>query len=652
MDVLNIDWKNIDSRFVRDEFYENIRAPKWLDFLALEEPVDDDAWFCKPDCNHPRTAASLLDAPLFESPKQVKQPRPVRSTSATSISSTTPLGDRTASTRNCKKTGGPLSTSVTSLYELKTKENASRNLKKPSPADRNKHASRTGKYLADAENDNPNRPRSVSSVSSMGKNPKSSTPSNVGKSAKLQGSKNVSISPAKLSKQYTAAKDSQSPLSMEKKGVAKQAIGNLSTSSNTTPVTTPASSEKKGTKKKIVYNTTTPVKTPESSEKKGIRSPESSEKKGVRSSTGITKLTSNKTPTSDNQSSSLKSGSAIKGTFSAGNLFGKTPRKDFLTHLAEFCSEVKKLALYGGQKDSAKQSNMAFNHDSNVGSEEEGKQNQDEKINFSYERSSLSGSKDQQVIKNRIIDDPDKCSKSGPMEIGRLRLRNNKKDAAKSCPSSKQPKLNEEDFSSHTKNIVSDTSGNMVTNLSTLHEHERDDSEKVENIKDSSDPFLELFSGPIHAHEQENTAHSVDPQLEKYKESSEHLEKGFMEPHKKSFHAKIFSPSSWKKKRTDGVEQRVHPANKYSWNAGQKVQSCPPSPQQVCRLSQTSSSSSQGRKSTTTPMQPFRFRTSERGALREYRKLQRSSSCADNVVASPEPKLYMPDMFWFLKRCA
>ncbi|GLJ27431.1 hypothetical protein SUGI_0538570 [Cryptomeria japonica] len=45
MDVLNIDWKNIHDRFVRDEFYENIWAPKWLDFLALEEPVDDDAWY-------------------------------------------------------------------------------------------------------------------------------------------------------------------------------------------------------------------------------------------------------------------------------------------------------------------------------------------------------------------------------------------------------------------------------------------------------------------------------------------------------------------------------------------------------------------------------------------------------------------------------
>lgn len=48
MEVLDIDWKNIDSRSVKDEFYEGIRAPKWLDFLAPEEPVDDDAWFCKP----------------------------------------------------------------------------------------------------------------------------------------------------------------------------------------------------------------------------------------------------------------------------------------------------------------------------------------------------------------------------------------------------------------------------------------------------------------------------------------------------------------------------------------------------------------------------------------------------------------------------
>ncbi|KZV47247.1 hypothetical protein F511_07670 [Dorcoceras hygrometricum] len=56
MDVGVIDWKNVDSRFERDEMYELINAPKWIDFLTSEDPVDDEAWFCRPGCNHARTA--------------------------------------------------------------------------------------------------------------------------------------------------------------------------------------------------------------------------------------------------------------------------------------------------------------------------------------------------------------------------------------------------------------------------------------------------------------------------------------------------------------------------------------------------------------------------------------------------------------------
>lgn len=44
-----IDWDNIDSVFFEDDTYENLNAPKWVDFSASpEQPVDDDAWFCKP----------------------------------------------------------------------------------------------------------------------------------------------------------------------------------------------------------------------------------------------------------------------------------------------------------------------------------------------------------------------------------------------------------------------------------------------------------------------------------------------------------------------------------------------------------------------------------------------------------------------------
>ena len=33
--------------FLKDEFYENIQAPKWIDFDLPEAPVDDHEWFCK-----------------------------------------------------------------------------------------------------------------------------------------------------------------------------------------------------------------------------------------------------------------------------------------------------------------------------------------------------------------------------------------------------------------------------------------------------------------------------------------------------------------------------------------------------------------------------------------------------------------------------
>ncbi|CAI9103097.1 OLC1v1001531C1 [Oldenlandia corymbosa var. corymbosa] len=54
MEVAVIDWKNLDSRFVRDEMYENINAPQWVDFSAPDAAIDDESWFCRPDCNHPK----------------------------------------------------------------------------------------------------------------------------------------------------------------------------------------------------------------------------------------------------------------------------------------------------------------------------------------------------------------------------------------------------------------------------------------------------------------------------------------------------------------------------------------------------------------------------------------------------------------------
>ncbi|XP_022148728.1 uncharacterized protein LOC111017317 [Momordica charantia] len=60
MEPAKIDWKNVQWRFVEDELYEHINAPKWVDFTAIHDPVDDDAWFCRSDCKHPKTAEELL----------------------------------------------------------------------------------------------------------------------------------------------------------------------------------------------------------------------------------------------------------------------------------------------------------------------------------------------------------------------------------------------------------------------------------------------------------------------------------------------------------------------------------------------------------------------------------------------------------------
>ena len=61
MEPAKIDWKNLDSKFVEDELYEHINAPKWFDFLSPNDcPVDDEAWFCRPG----KTSSLYLKNPV------------------------------------------------------------------------------------------------------------------------------------------------------------------------------------------------------------------------------------------------------------------------------------------------------------------------------------------------------------------------------------------------------------------------------------------------------------------------------------------------------------------------------------------------------------------------------------------------------------
>ncbi|XP_059651839.1 uncharacterized protein LOC132299325 [Cornus florida] len=60
MEPAKIDWKAINSVFVEDELFEHINAPQWIDLSAPQDSIDDESWFCRPDCNHPKTVEDFL----------------------------------------------------------------------------------------------------------------------------------------------------------------------------------------------------------------------------------------------------------------------------------------------------------------------------------------------------------------------------------------------------------------------------------------------------------------------------------------------------------------------------------------------------------------------------------------------------------------
>ncbi|XP_022748134.1 uncharacterized protein LOC111297768 [Durio zibethinus] len=90
MEHQNIDWNNIESNFEEDDTYENIHAPKWVDLSAPCEPIDDEAWFCKPGCKHPKCAEDYLKSKHYTKVKLLK---------SMTISEIIPFRDRT---RRCK----------------------------------------------------------------------------------------------------------------------------------------------------------------------------------------------------------------------------------------------------------------------------------------------------------------------------------------------------------------------------------------------------------------------------------------------------------------------------------------------------------------------------------------------------------------------
>ncbi|GMJ02313.1 hypothetical protein like AT3G52110 [Hibiscus trionum] len=82
----DIDWNNIESIFEEDDTYENINAPKWVDLSAPSQSIDDDVWFCKPGCNHPKSVEDYLKS---------KHTSKVKLLRSRTISEILPFRDRT-----------------------------------------------------------------------------------------------------------------------------------------------------------------------------------------------------------------------------------------------------------------------------------------------------------------------------------------------------------------------------------------------------------------------------------------------------------------------------------------------------------------------------------------------------------------------------
>ncbi|KAL5543400.1 hypothetical protein UlMin_007184 [Ulmus minor] len=94
MEPAKIDWKKLEWKFVEDDRFEHMNAPKWFDFLSAQDhSVDDEAWFCRPDCNHPKTAEDFLKL------------TPSKLTGTADVSEIPPLGDRNQRDARLKRRG-------------------------------------------------------------------------------------------------------------------------------------------------------------------------------------------------------------------------------------------------------------------------------------------------------------------------------------------------------------------------------------------------------------------------------------------------------------------------------------------------------------------------------------------------------------------
>ncbi|CAM8961104.1 unnamed protein product [Rhodiola kirilowii] len=133
MEPAKIDWKNVVSVFVEDSLYEHINAPKWVDFSAPDDKNQDEAWFCRPDCNHPKTAEDFY-----------KLSPPSKLLSMVGISDMLQLRDRTKREANLKRRQP-----VVDGRSADNSENNDPNLSTPPPIPRTKSVKEAFKSSAD-----------------------------------------------------------------------------------------------------------------------------------------------------------------------------------------------------------------------------------------------------------------------------------------------------------------------------------------------------------------------------------------------------------------------------------------------------------------------------------------------------------------------
>lgn len=121
MEVATIDWK--DSKFEKDELYEHINAPQWIDLSApLHPDDDDDAWFCRPGCNHPKTADDFFIKPV---------PSPCKLQRSANVSDIPPVDDQNQSNTPTKKRGIPMKKNSRNTKHVQDNENQNPNFLTP-----------------------------------------------------------------------------------------------------------------------------------------------------------------------------------------------------------------------------------------------------------------------------------------------------------------------------------------------------------------------------------------------------------------------------------------------------------------------------------------------------------------------------------------